>query len=346
MANRAFEQSEYVQRTLKNKQEFSWKNFFFQWEWMLILVFLLVIAINTSLSPYFLNAAGLRDATMIFLDKAFIVFPMVMIMILRDIDISVGSTVALSSVIMATLYNTLNVPMGAAIVICLLVGALCGLVNGLLIVKFKELSAVIVTLGTMILYRGIAYVILEDQASGNFPDWFSFFGWGSVAGIPFILIAFTILAIVFTLLLHKTTFGRQVYAMGNNDTASRFSGVQVDKVKIIVFTLAGLMAAITAVFLASRMGSTRPNVATMYELDVIAMVALGGISTAGGKGRMVGAIIAVFIIGYLQYGLGLINIPSQMMLVIVGLLLLASVAIPKVNVGRAFKGLRKKKQLE
>lgn len=346
MANRAFEQSEYVQRTLKNKQEFSWKNFFFQWEWMLILVFLLVIAINTSLSPYFLNAAGLRDATMIFLDKAFIVFPMVMIMILRDIDISVGSTVALSSVIMATLYNTLNVPMGAAIVICLLVGALCGLVNGLLIVKFKELSAVIVTLGTMILYRGIAYVILEDQASGNFPDWFSFFGWGSVAGIPFILIAFTILAIVFTLLLHKTTFGRQVYAMGNNDTASRFSGVQVDKVKIIVFTLAGLMAAITAVFLASRMGSTRPNVAPMYELDVIAMVALGGISTAGGKGRMVGAIIAVFIIGYLQYGLGLINIPSQMMLVIVGLLLLASVAIPKVNVGRAFKGLRKKKQLE
>ena len=346
MANRAFEQSDYVQRTLKNKQEFSWKKFFFQWEWMLILVFLLVIAINTSLSPYFLNAAGLRDATMIFLDKAFIVFPMVMIMILRDIDISVGSTVALSSVIMATLYNTLNVPMGAAIVICLLVGALCGLVNGLLIVKFKELSAVIVTLGTMILYRGIAYVILEDQASGNFPDWFSFFGWGSVAGIPFILIAFTILAIVFTLLLHKTTFGRQVYAMGNNDTASRFSGVQVDKVKIIVFTLAGLMAAITAVFLASRMGSTRPNVATMYELDVIAMVALGGISTAGGKGRMVGAIIAVFIIGYLQYGLGLINIPSQMMLVIVGLLLLASVAIPKVNVGRAFKGLRKKKQLE
>lgn len=346
MEQRAIGESKYVQRTLSNKQEFSWKKFFLQWEWLLILVFFLVIAINTSLSPYFLNAAGLRDATMIFLDKAFIVFPMVMIMILRDIDISVGSTVALSSVIMATVYNSLNVPMGAAIVICMLVGTLCGLVNGLLIVKFKELSAVIVTLGTMILYRGIAYVILEDQAAGNFPEWFSFFGWGSVAGIPFILIVFIIFAIVFTLLLHKTTFGRQVYAMGNNDTASRFSGVQVDKVKLIVFTLAGLMAAITAIFLASRMGSTRPNVATMYELDVIAMVALGGISTAGGKGRMIGAIIAVFIIGYLQYGLGLINIPSQMMLVVIGLLLLASVAVPKINVKQAFKGFRKKKQLE
>lgn len=345
MAQRAIDQSEYVQRTLKDKQEFSWKRFFLQWEWLLILVFFLVLVINTNLSPFFLDGAGLRDATMIFLDKAFIVFPMVMIMILRDIDISVGSTVALSSVIMATLYNDFNVPMGAALVACLAIGALCGFINGLLIVKFKELSAVIVTLGTMILYRGIAYIILEDQASGNFPSWFSFFGWGNVGGIPFILIVFAVFAVIFTLLLHKTTFGRQIYAMGNNTTASRFSGVQIDKVKVIVFTLAGLMAAITAIFLVSRMGSTRPNVATAYELDVIAMVALGGISTAGGKGRMIGAIIAVFIIGYLQYGLGLINIPSQTMLIITGLLLLAAVGIPKLNISRQFKKFRKK-QLE
>ncbi|KGR75703.1 branched-chain amino acid ABC transporter permease [Ureibacillus sinduriensis BLB-1 = JCM 15800] len=328
---------------MTNKQEFSLKKFFLQWEWLLILVFLLVLAINTHLSPYFLNGAGLRDATMIFLDKAFIVFPMVMIMILRDIDISVGSTVALSSVVMATLYNNLGVPMEAAIIICLLVGALCGLINGLLIIKFKELSAVIVTLGTMILYRGLAYVILEDQASGNFPEWFSFFGWGHVAGIPFILLVFVLFAIGFTLLLHKTTFGRQIFAMGNNPTASRFSGVQVDKIKIIVFVLAGLMAAITAIFLASRMGSTRPNIATNYELDVIAMVALGGISTAGGKGRMLGAIIAIFIIGYLQYGLGLINIASQTMLVIIGILLIVSVVIPKLNLKGIFSRFVKKR---
>ncbi|MFC7686707.1 ABC transporter permease [Ureibacillus sp. GCM10028918] len=343
MEQRVVNQNEYVQRTLTNKQEFSLKKFFLQWEWLLILVFLLVLIINTNLSPYFLNGAGLRDATMIFLDKAFIVFPMVMIMILRDIDISVGSTVALSSVVMATLYNNLGVPMEAAIIICLLVGALCGLINGLLIIKFKELSAVIVTLGTMILYRGLAYVILEDQASGNFPEWFSFFGWGHVAGIPFILIIFALFAVGFTLLLHKTTFGRQIFAMGNNPTASRFSGVQVDKIKIIVFVLAGLMAAITAIFLASRMGSTRPNIATSYELDVIAMVALGGISTAGGKGRMLGAIIAIFIIGYLQYGLGLINIASQTMLVIVGILLIVSVAIPRLNLKGLFSRFTKKR---
>ncbi|WP_235599902.1 ABC transporter permease [Alkalihalobacillus trypoxylicola] len=344
MAESMVKHHEYVQRTLEHKQAFSLKKFFFQWEWVLILVFLIVLMINSNLSPYFLSINGLKDATMIFLDKAFIVFPMVMIMILRDIDISVGSTVALSSVVMATVYNSLGVPMEVAIVICIFVGALCGFINGLLIVKFKELSAVIVTLGTMILYRGIAYVILEDQASGNFPEWFSFFGWGNIGGIPFILILFIIFAIAFTLLLHKTTFGRQIYAMGNNDTASRFSGVQVDKVKIIVFTLAGIMAAITAIFLASRMGSTRPNVANMYELDVITMVALGGISTAGGKGRMLGAIIAVFIIGYLQYGLGLINISSQSMLIIIGALLLIAVAIPKVNLYHTFERLKEKRK--
>ncbi|KMK75357.1 ABC transporter permease [Alkalihalobacillus pseudalcaliphilus] len=336
--------TEYVRRTLKNKQEFSLKRFFFQWEWVLILVFILVLIINTNLSPYFLSGSGLISATSVFLDKAFIVFPMVMIMILRDIDISVGSTVALSSVVMATLYNNLGVPMEMAIVICLIVGGLCGLLNGLLIVKFKELSAVIVTLGTMILYRGIAYVFLEDQASGSFPEWFSFFGWGNIGGVPFILIAFIVLAVLFTLLLHKTTFGRHVYAIGNNPKASRFSGVQVDKVKVIVFTLAGLMAAVTAIFLASRMGSTRPNVAMMYELDVITMVALGGISTAGGKGRMIGAIIAVFIIGYLQYGLGLINISSQTMLIIIGALLIIAVAIPKTNLYQLANRFKKNKE--
>ena len=258
------------------------------------------------------------------------VFPMVFIIILRDIDISVASIVALASVIMAHLYS-LGVPMELAVVICLVVGAICGLINGLLIVKFKELSAVIVTLSTMIIYRGIAYIILEDQSAGSFPEWFGFLGWGYVFGIPFILIAFIVMAVIFGLLLHKTTFGRRVYAIGNNPTAARFSGVQVDKIKIIVFTLAGIMAAITALFLTSRMGSTRPNVATGYELDVIAMVVLGGISTAGGKGRMLGAIIAVFLIGFLRNGLGLINMPAQVLMIIIGLLLIFAVMVPNLK---------------
>ncbi|WP_248925906.1 ABC transporter permease [Paenibacillus hamazuiensis] len=317
-------------RTLQHNKPFSVKQFFFQWEWLLVVILIIVNVMNTNLSPYYWNFESIRDATMSFLDKAFIVLPMVLVMILGDIDISVASTVALSSVIMADLYHR-GVPMELAIVICLIVGTVCGLVNGLLIVKFKELSSVIVTLATMIIYRGIAYMILEDQAKGQFPEWFSFFGWEYVGGVPFILIAFAFFAVIYSLLLHKTTFGRRIYAIGNNSTASRFSGVQVDKIKVIVFALAGLMAAVTAVFLTSRMGSTRPNVATGYELDVIAMVVLGGISTAGGKGRMIGAILAVFLIGLLSYGLGLVNVPAQMLLIIVGLLLIFAVMIPKLN---------------
>lgn len=325
-----------MQRVILDKRDFRLKEHFMRWEWMLVLIFLLINLINMSLSPYYLDILNLRDATMTFLDKAFIVFPMVFVMILADIDISVASTVALSSVVMADLY-TRGVPMEIAMVICLLVGAVCGLINGLLIVKFKELSAVIVTLITMILYRGIAYMILEDQSIGNFPAWFDFLGWGYVGQIPFILIVFVIFAVLFGLLLHKTRFGKQVYAIGTNPTASRFSGIEVDKVKIIVFTLTGLMAAVTALFLTSKMGSTRPNIANMYELEVIAMVALGGVSTAGGKGRMIGALLAIFIIGFLRYGLGLVNIPSQTQLIIVGLLLIVSVMIPNINLKKLFQ---------
>ncbi|WP_141501895.1 ABC transporter permease [Paenibacillus luteus] len=321
------------QRIVTNRRPFSWKSFLLQWEWMLVLIFIGINIMNMSLSEYYWSFDSLRDATMTFLDKAFIVLPMVLIIILGDIDISVASIVALASVIMADLY-TMGVPMPLAMLICLAVGTLCGFVNGLLIVKFKELSAVIVTLSTMIIYRGIAYIILEDQAAGKFPDWFSFLGWGYVGPVPFILIVFAVFAAAFILLLHKTTFGRRVYAMGNNITASRFSGVQVDKIKLIVFTLAGFMAAVTALFLTSRMGSTRPNVATGYELDVIAMVVLGGISTAGGKGKMIGAILAVFLIGFLRYGLGLVNVPAQMLLIILGLLLIVAVMIPKIKLGK------------
>lgn len=321
------------ERVIAGTREFSWRRFFLQWEWMLVLLLIVVNVINSHLSPYYWDYANLRDATMVYLDKAFIVFPMVLVMILRDIDISVASIVALSSVVMAELYNA-GLPMELAMLVCLLVGALCGFFNGLLIVKFKELSAVIVTLSTMILYRGIAYIILEDQASGGFPGWYSYLGWGYVQGIPFILIVFVMFAVMYGLLLHKTTFGRRIYAMGNNPTASRFSGIQVDKIKIIVFTLAGLMAAVTALFLTSRMGSTRPNVATGYELEVIAMVVLGGISTAGGKGRMLGAVLAVILIGQLRSGMGLINVPAQVQLIIIGLLLIFAVMVPNLKLDR------------
>lgn len=320
------------QRNINSKQSFNLKSFFLQWEWLLVVIFIVINIINMNLSSYYLNFDNLMSATMTFLDKAFIVLPMAFVIILADIDISVGSTIALSSVIMAVTFNK-GLPMPLALVLCLIIGSLCGLINGILITRFKELSAMIVTLSTMIIYRGIAYIILLDQSAGKFPEWFKILGWGYVGRIPFILIVFIIFAILFALLLHKTNFGRQVYAIGNNMTAAKFSGVQVDKIKIIIFTLVGFMSGIAALFLTSKMGSTRPNIAMGYELDVITMVVLGGVSTAGGKGRIIGTILATFIIGYLKFGLGLINVNAQILLIIIGLLLIFAVMIPNIKIG-------------
>jgi len=315
---------------VSTSKPWSWKEFFFQWEWLLVVVLLLVILVNSIISPYFLSLDTFINTPATFLDKGFIVFPMMLVIILGKIDISVASTAALSAVVMAVSYNA-GLPMPLAILLCLGVATLGGAINGYLMVRFKELSFVIVTLSTMTIYRGIAYIILGDQAAGNFPAWFSFLGWGSILGLPVILVCFILAAVIFGLLLHRTSFGRVVFGMGNNATACRYSAVNTDRVTLIVFTLAGLMAGVTAIFLTSRMGSTRPNVAMGYELEVIAMVALGGVSTNGGIGRIGGPILAVFIIGYLSYGMGLANLQAPVVLVVIGTLLITSVLAMRVR---------------
>jgi rhamnose transport system permease protein len=319
-------------RTLRMDRSWSWRSFFLRWEWLLVLIFLVVNVVNSFLSPYYLSLDTFINTPMTFLDKAFIVLPMTMVIILGNIDISVGSTVALSAVVMAVSFNA-GLPMPLAVVLCLAVAAACGLANGLLMTRFRELSSVIVTLITMIIYRGIAYIILENQASGKFPAWYSTLGWGSVGGVPVMVIAFVVCAVVFGLLLHRTSFGRRIYAMGSNLTASRYSGVKTSSVIVIVSVLTGLMAGVTALFLSSRMGSTRPNVAQGYELEVIAMVVLGGVSTSGGKGTIGGPLLAVLIIGFLDYGLSLVNIQAEDLLIVVGLLLILSVLVLNLGFG-------------
>lgn len=317
-------------RTVSAQRPFSLKRFFLQWEWLLVLLLILINTVNSFLSPYYLDMQNILSAVQIFLDKAIVVFPMMLVILLGDIDISVASIIALCGVSMGMLYQA-GTPMELAIVAGLAVGALCGLVNGLLIVKFKELSAVIVTIATMIIYRGIASLLLEDRAVGNFPIWFQFLGWGNVFGIPFILLVVTAEALVFGWVIHKTKFGRRVYAMGNNTTASRFSGVRTDHIRLAIFTLNGLFSALASVFLLSKMGSARPSIAQGYELDIIAMVVLGGVSTAGGRGNVLGVALAVFVIGLLRYGLGITNMPSQTILILVGALLIITVAIPNLR---------------
>ena len=317
--------------TLSIQKQWNWKQFFFQWEWLLALIFILVHIINSFISPYYLNMNTFLNAPRNFLDKAFIVFPMMMVIIIGNIDISVASMVALTSVLMAVLFNA-GLPMPLAIVAALIIGMILGSINGLLLIKFRELPAMIVTLSTLTIYRGVAYVILQDKAAGGFPKWFSFLAWGNVGPFPFIFIVFVIAAVIFGIVLHKTGFGRTLYGMGSNYLACKYSGVKTDRVLLIVGMLTGLMSAVCAVFLTSRMGSTRPNIAQGYELDVIAMVVLGGVSTSGGTGRIAGPLLAIFVIGFLNYGLGLMNIASQALFIIIGLLLILSVLIMNLRI--------------
>jgi rhamnose transport system permease protein len=300
---------------------------FFRWEWLLVAILVAIIVVDTMASGGSFLGPKMFQTTTNFMDKSFLVLSMAFVIILGKIDISVGSATALCSVLMAVTYDN-GLPIVPAILLCVGAGMLCGMLNGLITIKFPELHTMIITLSTMVIYRGIATIILEDRSAPterSFPEWFQQISWGTIGFLPYALVVFAVAAAIFAFTLHKTKFGRELYAIGNNAVAAAFSRIHVNRAIFIAFMLNGLMAGVCALFLTSRMASTRPNVASGYELEAIAMVVLAGIPTAGGKGSMFGVIVSVFIIGYLRYGLGLYNISAPTIMVVVGALLIGSV---------------------
>lgn len=307
----------------------------FRWEWLLLGLIVGTFMVNVRISPRFWSYQSFMDALTVFLEAGFMVLPMVMVLVAGDIDISVASIVALSSVLMA-LSHKAGLPMGLAIFVALGVGTLCGYFNGLLVSRVPNLSAIIVTLSGFSLYRGIAYILLGDKAVSGFPSWYSYLAWGylGTTGIPFMLVVFLGCAVLYGLVLHKTSFGRKIFVIGTNRVAALFSGVPVARIRHILFTLNGFMAGVAAVFLTSKLGSSRPNVATGYELEVIAIAVLGGASPSGGKGSIFGACLALILMRLLRYGMGLRNVPGQVMMVIIGVILVCVVMIPNLFASR------------
>ena len=230
-----------------------------------------------------------------------------------------------------------GVPMALAILICLAVATCCGMLNGFLLTTFPELPPMIITYFGQLLYRGIAEVILKGQALSDYPKWFRFFGWDNILGLPVMLWAFILCIVIYYFVIHRSKFGRKLYAIGSNRISAKYAGVDVQKVRFIVYTAVGFMSGITALFLTSRTTSTRSDMAMGYELDVIAMVVLGGVSSAGGKGTLAGPVVSVFIIGLLQYGLGLANLNSQYLIAITGAHLVISALIPNLLNRRSVK---------
>ena len=301
----------------------------FSWEALLVVIAVIIFAVNSFASPYFLDPWSLSDLTFNFTEKGLIALAMVLLIISGEIDLSVAAIVALASTMMG-----MAVQAGAGtpvlVAIGVVVGLACGAFNGLLVTRLG-LPSIVVTIGTMSLFRGIAFIILGDQAYKGYPESFAFFGQGYVWWVfSFELALFLVAALIYWFVLHRTSFGRRVFAVGNNPVACQFSGVRVDRIKFILFCLTGLMSGIASVLITSRLGSTRPSIAQGYELEAITMVVLGGVSILGGAGSILGVVLAAFIMGLVTFGLGLLNVPGIVMSIFIGLLLIIVIALPIV----------------
>jgi rhamnose transport system permease protein len=306
---------------------------FLRWEWMLVALILLDVLINMRLSPFFLDARNLSRTSSDFMEIGLMMLPMVFILITGNIDLSVASNMGMSASFTGVLHN-MGVNIWVAALGGLLLGTLGGMLNGFLVSKVK-LPALVVTLGTYAFYRGIAYGFLGDQAARGYPEAFTYFGQGKVFGslIPFSVALFIILAVIFGLVLHRTTFGRYLFSIGNNENATAYSGVPVAKIKFIIYTLSGFMAALAGLILAARFGSTRPDIGTGLELSVITAAVLGGVDINGGKGTMLGAALSLVLIGLMRFGMGLLNIQGQVQGIAIGILLILSILVPSLVQG-------------
>ncbi len=304
---------------------------FMRWETLLALLFIIMMIGNALLSPYFLDFANLSDATANFSEQAIIALAMALLIIARDIDLSVAAIIAICSLAMGLLAaHGFGTPV--LMLAALALGLACGMFNGWLVTAFA-LPSIVVTIGTMSLFRGFADVVLGDRALTHYPAALQAIGQNYVASflpIPVSFAVFLVLACVFAFVLHATAFGRRLYAMGNNPVAARFSGIPVNRIRFILFALTGLMSGLAAILLTGRIGSTRPNIATGWELSVITMAILGGVSISGGSGTIGGVVLAVLLLGFTQFGLSLVNVPEIVINILQGVMLIVAIGVPRL----------------
>lgn len=298
-----------------------------RWEIMLAAVLVSGFTVFSLSSPYFLSVDTLSDATYNFTERALVALPLALLIIAGEIDISVAGIIALASVAMGLAAEQ---GAGTATIAAtgLGTGLAAGCVNGALVTIFR-VPSIVATIGTMTLFRGIAYAALGDRVLKNYPESFAVFGQGYLLGPVSIELALFILVAVATgVFLHRTRWGRIVFATGANPVATRFAGIAVDRYRFALFAVTGLASGLSAVLLTSRLGSTRPSIAQGWELEIISIVILGGVSVWGGRGSILGVVLAALVFGLVTFGLGLMNIPGIVMSIFTGALLILVVALP------------------
>ena len=286
--------------------------------------------------PGFMTPDALADSTFNFSEKGILALALALLIITGEIDLSIAAILALSSLAMGYAMKAGAGPLGMTLA-AFVTGGVAGAVNGVLVTRYK-LPSIVVTIGTLSLYRGLAMVALGDQAISGYPEVFSTLGnsyVGEVVGVRWLIIPieFAVLlvaAIVVGVTLHRTVLGRRLYAIGANPVAARFSGIEADRYRLALFVFAGLMAALAAIMLTGRIGSTRPNIAMGWELDAITMVILGGVAIEGGRGSIVGTMLAVLLLGLFTFAMGMANVTGIVMSMVIGALLIVSMVLPRL----------------
>jgi rhamnose transport system permease protein len=304
-----------------------------RWEVLILALIGVVLIVGSFLSDKFLTANSFTTGSFDMIEVALIALPMTLVIVTGEIDLSVASVLGLSSALMGELWNH-DLSLELIMPLCIVLGAVCGAVNGFLVTRVG-LPSLAVTIGTLGLYRGLALVILGDQSVTSFPASWTGRAFGTIGGgwLPNVMVLFAGLAIVFATALHLTPFGRSVYAIGANEEASRFTGIRVKRVKMSLFVVTGMVAALAGIVMTLRNSTAAANVGVGLELTVVAAVLLGGVSIFGGKGSLLGVIFAVVLLGAIQKALLLANgVSSYWIQIVTGTLLVGSVLGPNLVV--------------
>lgn len=294
-----------------------------------LLALIALIIVVSVLNPSFISANNLLNLLRQVSINALIAFGMSFVILTGGIDLSVGSTLALSGALTAGLIASGISPI-LAMLFGMILGAFLGMINGFLITKGK-MAPFIATLATMTIYRGATLVYTDGNPITGIGDSFifQFMGKGYLFGIPFPIIVMLLFFLLLYVLLHKTAFGKKTYAVGGNIKAAEIAGVKTDKVQIIIYTISGLMASISGIILTSRLNSAQPTAGQAYEMDAIAAVVLGGTSLSGGKGRLFGTLIGALIIGTINNGLNLLGVSSFYQQIVKGAVIIVAVLLDR-----------------
>ena len=302
----------------------------FRWELFLVVVLVTVFFVNISLSEFYLGERNFVNMFQLSVEKLIVVVVMTFVIINGEIDLSVASLMAFGACVLAALHEAGSVPFALAVVIAVAATTAAGAIQGAF-VAYMGLPSLVVTLAGLIGWRGAGRILVEDRSIGDFPEWFENLGQEPVIGrISFALIFFAVLIVVAGIVLHRTAFGRAVFVIGNNASAARYSGLNVARDKMVLLTASGFFAGLAGVLFSARLGSIRGDLATGFELDIITIVLLGGVSIFGGSGTMVGVALSILVVLNIRNGLGLANIDQNTQTGVIGVLLILAVLVPNL----------------